>query len=244
MEVHAHPHTPRKKWIHYFWEFFMLFLAVFAGFLAENQREHLVEHQRERQYMKSMIEDLKTDTLELVKMYSNAETSIRNIDSMLLLLVNDNITHEAITKSFQFSFPALNNIPSVFNDRTIAQLKNSGSMRIIRNQKVNDALINYWTNIEIIRKTLDRHTAYRIKGRDLETRIFNLAEIFLKNNGSMSNSTNQVHLISYEPKLIKEYANTIAYCGVILKGNLDQIKEQYILASQLIELIKKEYHLK
>jgi hypothetical protein len=46
MEVHAHTHTARKKWTHYFWEFLMLFLAVFCGFLAENYREHYVEHQR------------------------------------------------------------------------------------------------------------------------------------------------------------------------------------------------------
>ena len=50
MEVHAHTHTPRKKWTHYFWEFLMLFLAVFCGFLAENQREHMVEHQRAKVY--------------------------------------------------------------------------------------------------------------------------------------------------------------------------------------------------
>ena len=31
MEVHAHTHTARKKWTHYFWEFIMLFLAVFCG---------------------------------------------------------------------------------------------------------------------------------------------------------------------------------------------------------------------
>ena len=47
MEVHTHTHTPRKKWTHYFWEFIMLFLAVFCGFLAENQREHYIEQQRE-----------------------------------------------------------------------------------------------------------------------------------------------------------------------------------------------------
>ncbi len=28
MDVHAHPHTPRKKWTYYFWEFLMLFVAV------------------------------------------------------------------------------------------------------------------------------------------------------------------------------------------------------------------------
>jgi len=39
MEIHAHSHTPRKKWTHYFREFLMLFPAVFCGFLAEYQLE-------------------------------------------------------------------------------------------------------------------------------------------------------------------------------------------------------------
>jgi len=42
MEVHQHAHTPRKKWTHYFWEFLMLFLAVFCGFLAEYKLEHTI----------------------------------------------------------------------------------------------------------------------------------------------------------------------------------------------------------
>jgi hypothetical protein len=40
MEVHHHAHDPaaphhKKNWKSYFWEFLMLFLAVFCGFLAE-----------------------------------------------------------------------------------------------------------------------------------------------------------------------------------------------------------------
>ena len=40
MEVHAHSHTPGKKWTHYFWEFLMLFLAVFiqTAVTAQNPR--------------------------------------------------------------------------------------------------------------------------------------------------------------------------------------------------------------
>ena len=45
MEVHRHAHTDRKKWAHYLWEFLMLFLAVFCGFLAENQREMMKRKQ-------------------------------------------------------------------------------------------------------------------------------------------------------------------------------------------------------
>ena len=48
MEVHHRSHTTGKKWTHYFWEFLMLFLAVFCGFLAENQREHVIEKKREK----------------------------------------------------------------------------------------------------------------------------------------------------------------------------------------------------
>ena len=65
MEVHHHSHTPRKKWTHYFWEFLMLFLAVFCGFLAENQREHIVEKLRAKEYAKSLLSDMRLDTGEL-----------------------------------------------------------------------------------------------------------------------------------------------------------------------------------
>src|SRR5687767_7455701 len=44
MEVHHHaPHRGRKSLKSYFWEFIMLFLAVFCGFLAEYQLEHVIE---------------------------------------------------------------------------------------------------------------------------------------------------------------------------------------------------------
>ena len=79
MEVHAHSHTPRKKWTHYFWEFFMLFLAVTAGFFVENMREHYIEHRRGLQYIRSFVEDLKTDTTgfsNIIAQYRIKETQL------------------------------------------------------------------------------------------------------------------------------------------------------------------------
>jgi hypothetical protein len=68
MEVHHHLHTARKRWTHYFWEFLMLFLAVFCGFLAENFREHQVEKYRGKQYVYSFYRDLKTYTATFSRM--------------------------------------------------------------------------------------------------------------------------------------------------------------------------------
>ena len=76
MEVHHHAHTPRKKWAHYFWEFFMLFLAVFCGMLAEYKLEHIIEHQREKKYIHSLIKDVELDIAALQKSHDLRKTQI------------------------------------------------------------------------------------------------------------------------------------------------------------------------
>src|SRR5215813_6629365 len=82
MEVHHHSHSDRKKWSHYLWEFLMLFLAVFCGFLAENFREHQVEHHREKQYMITMLEDLRSDTALLNKALRYWNERNKSVDSL------------------------------------------------------------------------------------------------------------------------------------------------------------------
>src|SRR5258705_5103159 len=86
MEVHHHPHTERKKWYHYFWEFLMLFLAVKLGFIGENWREHIVEKEREKKYIGSMIEDLKSDTSSLNNYLANQKKAAEAYDSVIFFL--------------------------------------------------------------------------------------------------------------------------------------------------------------
>ncbi|MEY4383182.1 MAG: hypothetical protein RI995_724, partial [Bacteroidota bacterium] len=62
MEVH-HPHHAPKNWKEYFGEFFMLFMAVSLGFLVENQREHYVEGQREKELAHSLYLETKADSV-------------------------------------------------------------------------------------------------------------------------------------------------------------------------------------
>ena len=244
MEVHAHTHTERKKWTHYFWEFFMLFLAVTLGFLVENQREHYVEHRQEKQYMKLMLEDLITDTTQLQGSLAEIGRSLSNIDSSLMQLVNGNIPNKTTADAYRFTSVALKRIPVVFTDRTLTQLKNSGRMRIIRSQEVMDALTHYWNHIEIIKITLDRHAHYRSMGRDLEIRIFNVAKDFLRDHEFMVRSGGKMELVTRNSELITEYANTMAYCGVVLKQGSVELIEQHRLATELINLIQKEYRIK
>ena len=116
-------------------------------------------------------------------------------------------------------------------------------MRIVRSQKVMDALANYWNHIEVIRISLDRHAHYRSMGRDLEIRIFSLAKNYLKDHKFMSNAKERIDPGTYNPGLVTEYGNAYAYCGVVLEQVSVQLIQQYGLATQLIALIKDEYHL-
>lgn len=142
MEVHAHSHTERKKWTHYLWEFLMLFLAVFCGFLAENQREHIVEHQKEKQYIQSLISDVKTDTanitewlLEFNRIKKSCDTVLDNFDSF---------SKDYSIISARNYFTIIYGYPDfVYTDRTMQQLKNSGGMRLIRNTDAADSIIAY-----------------------------------------------------------------------------------------------------
>src|SRR6478752_2904370 len=86
MEVHAHTHSARKKWTHYFWEFLMLFLAVFCGFLAEYKLEHVIENQREETLMRSLSEDLRADEITLTNYFNWRAEIDHDFDSVLSLL--------------------------------------------------------------------------------------------------------------------------------------------------------------
>ena len=58
------PQIPKKKIKTYLFEFLMLFFAVFCGFMADNLRENLSENQREKIFIRSIVEDIKSDTTE------------------------------------------------------------------------------------------------------------------------------------------------------------------------------------
>ncbi|HEY6062902.1 MAG TPA: hypothetical protein VIV35_04805, partial [Chitinophagaceae bacterium] len=88
MEVHQHTHTARKKWFHYFWEFFMMFMAISASFWVENMREHYVERIKEKQYMTSMLADLKSDTGILKEKIDSNEVMKKGLQILFGLLKN------------------------------------------------------------------------------------------------------------------------------------------------------------
>ena len=148
MEVHHHSHTSRKKWTHYFWEFLMLFLAVFCGFLAEYQLEHTIENQREKTYIRSMIEDLKNDTVNFSIVINNF---LRNESHLEIVLKDfeEGRKNNRGNWAQEFVYSVRMGFADFFyTDRTLQQLKNSGGMRLIRNERASSGIVRYDAGIK------------------------------------------------------------------------------------------------
>ncbi len=150
MEVHAHGHVQGKKsWKEYFWEFLMLFLAVFCGFLAENLRERQSEHHREKEYIISITHDLEKDT-------TNLHTCIRSntgkkivYDSMWSLLKRPDLLQH-VNKLYYYFVPTTSYSPFHATEGTILQLENAGGLRLIRNKKAVDSITDYYTGVSAV----------------------------------------------------------------------------------------------
>jgi len=244
MEVHAHSHTARKKWTHYFWEFLMLFLAVFCGFLAENLREHQIEYRRENQFMQSLLSDIKEDTLEINKSILKATKSMNYGDSVVIYLYN-NPPGDILPEHFvnQFSWFALTRQSVAFNEVTAMQLKNAGNLRLIQNQEIIRKISTYWKEQENTRIVLDRCLIYRDRGRELEEKLFTSSDNLLIEVGIIKQNTKDIQVIQKDPVLWSQYANVIRHCSGTNSTLVEQLKKQLALANELILLLKKEYYL-
>ena len=121
----------------------MLFLAVFCGFLAENQREHMIENQREKQFIRSLIRDVEMDAARLYAIIENRDERMFNLDSLINLLHRPDAAaysryiyhHNSYATRMTFRFYS--------NDGTMLQLKNAGNLRLIRKQQVSDSIMSY-----------------------------------------------------------------------------------------------------
>ena len=248
MEVHHHSHTARKKWTHYFWEFFMLFLAVFCGFLAEYQLEHVIEHKREKQYMRTLVEDLKNDIINLEECLQFWKRLDQKIDSVRPLL-KTSLNKDNLEEIYEMAAMLIDFNDFIYSDRTIEQLRNSGNFRLIRNEHVSDTLVSYDSFIRVQLKeqesTLLNVLLDLLK---LQNELFDSdgVEVKFKRIKKITSSTDTIGLkysvINNKEKIFKYYNDLFLY----------RVGIQYMISSEaglkkwgenLILLIKKEYHL-
>jgi hypothetical protein len=245
MEVHAHTHTPRKKWTHYFWEFLMLFLAVFCGFLAEYQLEHKIEKGKEKQFIQSLMNDLKADTANIAQLNSFRLTIISHIESLVSLLTSDSVQKKGFA-TYKYARSVSRRAFFYSADGTLQQLKNSGGLRLINKKNVADSINGYDVLYRSILTIQQLEENQVIKYREMASQILDariLTKLFINDISDDSLKMLNPMLKQYNPLLLNEFTNSLLY----RRGNSYRIYQElgdlYRKAANLIELIKNEYHL-
>jgi len=221
----------------------MLFLAVFCGFLAENQREHMVENKREKQYMKSMLDDLRTDTSDVTGEILLAKSQLSITDTQMAIINSRNLSEENINKLYLLHFSG-RLIGPYFEDRTSAQLKNAGGMRLIHQQRAADSLSRYWRSIKLCETMTQLYETYSHDISDVSVRIFDNKYIVETDIGEPPSEIKPgARFISDQPELLAEYSNRLRVKRNLLRFFIHRLELTNRYAVGLMEIIRKEYHL-
>ena len=247
MELH-HPHELHKKKLKdYLFEFFMLFLAITLGFFVENKREHMTEKKREKQFIRSLVEDLRVDTGKINFMMTYNNGAVAGIDSLISKLhdykKNDTAT---VNKMYQwYIYYARNSYTVNFTDRTMSQLKNSGNMRLIEDQKVSDSIIDYDDGIRLTTAQGDIYKEKCENALDFSLTIFDYR--FMRYNSAMSVRVvypwQDYKLLADDPAVLSRYANLLEIWKQVIAVYIADCYAQKYKAQNLIEYLKKEYEL-
>jgi len=244
MEVHHHSHTERKKWTHYFWEFLMLFLAVFCGFLAEYQLEHIIENQREEKYINSFVEDMKTDIVKIDQLLKASAEQRKGFDTLMGVLKDPDFLNK-LDLFEKYASNVFTLIAFYQTDRTLQQLKNSGGLRLIRKQAVSDSIIRYDNMVKEIGEQEDDLYNATKNSSSLVTQIFDFNSpnsVWI--DRSLVPTPGKSNLLNKDPAKLGEFFNSVLGFKITSAIYSDMLKELKNYAERQIIFLKNEYHLK
>ncbi len=246
MEVHHHAHTARKKWTHYFWEFLMLFLAVFCGFLAEYQLEHKIEKDREKQFIRSMIADLDDDMSQLERVIDEEQRGRDLLDTLIILLNDPAKARQRGDELYYIARVGPRHTPFSNNSRTFDQLRNSGGFRLIRKAEASNRIMGYYNLFSQVRLlesnfSIEFNNYKQVGARILNPGILRRQE---SDSGKIVMSRDNPQLLTYEPTLLNELAFHTLQMNGSRRSKIFTLKELWQHADSLAVFLRQKYHVK
>jgi len=225
-------------------DFFLLFLAVFCGFLAENYRESLSNQTIEKDYMISLVEDLKSDTANLNSYISFKKTKGHLMDSLAAMLVSEE-NHLLGNQIYSLARQVFNENPFVYSDGTIQQLKNAGNLRFIKKSAVVEELLNYEKKVRVLQDWDEKDNQTKSTFREMGGRVFNSQALnaTMDENMNFLVPTTNPQLVTQDFQTLNEMAFQVHYLSKMNFGNGMRATYLRADAENLLKLIKTEYKL-
>jgi hypothetical protein len=251
MEVHHHPDLKHKKknFREYFLEFLMIFLAVTMGFIAENLREGISDRSKEKEYIGSLIQDLKADTAQVNQKMTSLYTQMYGMDTLEMLLSPDiNKNDSAVYRCYHLRQSIHNQHTMTFSDRTITQLVSSGNMRLIDKQSVSDRITEYYSNV----REVDAQKTYYVEYFHKCLSIFPVIYTFDTYHSTLGADgkgafpkliLGKLRISTTNADELDKIKSTIEITKGIIESYRNDIIDMHKQADSLISFLKNEYSL-
>lgn len=224
----------KMKWSKYLLEFSMLFLAIYLGFLAENWREQLADIDKEKDYMHSLIADLKMDKV-LIASSISYNTGVYKKDSILMtLLLKQNKDPEDLRTIYQLELASHNFDLQINDPKTFDQLKSTGDFRLIRNKHIADSITKYYQHTS-------RVVFFRDEIQNNLQQTYKLSFKIFDQYGFRTSKTKTAPLMTNDVLLLKEYTNNLNLLYESYRTYCRYLNELSDEAGSLVSIIENEY---
>ena len=235
MEVHHHPHVEKKSFKEYILEGLMIFVAVSMGFIAENIRENMTEHETVKRNMELIVENLKEDTTLLEESIQWNTKKLAATDSILNYRNIGFTDTNQVKKFFPLFVTVMTTAWFTSNNSGFEQMKSSGTIRLIKEKNVLDSLYKY--------ESLSNNIKYNgvIDDELIHNKIEGIAGSFLiysdGKNGKIINE-------AINPTMLNRFFNYYFYLHKNLSlFYIPELHAQKQTAVNLIHFLQEQYHL-
>jgi len=262
MEVHKHPHhvTHKKKWGEYVLEFFMLFLAVFLGFVAENIRETSVEHEHEKQFAIELYSEFYADSIGFTQKLNARFDKENDCDYLYSYIKDSSLTElpKAFYPAYTIVFYLINSYTFEPKDGVLSQLKSSGSLRYFKDPALQKLFGDISVAINNVRYRNEQE--YQFFANPVKPFILQHYDFkWVDNVRKMNPNAKYLDLLNFYNKsdtLIKanilnlptfnreEATNMIMFYKTMLVSSRTLQMNDYIKTNaKILEVLRKDYHL-
>lgn len=221
----------------------MIFFAVSMGFIAENIREHITDNEREKEFVKSLVEDLREDQKFFTNINEYFDNRLQMIDSVIQQL-NTEFPLRSTRNFYYWSRAITRYSPVIVNTATLDELKYGSNFRLLKKKQLAKKIIEYYNVLPNIKEYESR-----LSQVDWDYR-HTLGEVADgKVLPEMMGINKDLHRLEYDPPLRNATRDNLAKLAYYAHGMLsirlavqESLKSMQQKGAVLLQEIEKEYH--
>lgn len=254
-DVH-HSHKPHGNgWTEYLFEFLMVFLAVYFGFLAENIRERKVEKETAEISAKNLYKELIADSIVIQQMIEVRKIKESECAYFISYVVDSNLTtlNNRFYRSFSWAFLQTGRMLFEPEDGILSQLKYSGELSYFKSAELQKAIGELSVAIANVRARNEReYLMVEFYTRPFSIKYFDFAWLnALTRNGQVEFTDAMIQNLEVPingkiPNLDdfdrKEAENMASYYLLMLRSTrMAQYAKYTSINQRLLDILRKEY---